>query len=125
MIENKQEILIIDDDENTRRLMEVALVKNGYIVYLASSGKEGMEYLTKISPVLIILDMVMPDMDGYSFIKKVKSFPIIRNIPIIVSTAKSGMKEYFEMEENQYKPDAFLTKPYKIKDLLETIKRII
>jgi CheY-like chemotaxis protein len=121
----KREILIIEDDKATQRLLEYTLVKNGYIVYSANSGQEGLQYLEKINPALIILDMVMPDMDGYTFIKNIKQMPISRNIPVIVSSGKSGMKEYFELEEDIYKPDAFLTKPYKAKELIDTINKVI
>lgn len=118
-------ILIIDDEESTRRLLEFALVKSGYIVCTAKSGEEALKYLEKVNPNIMIVDMVMPGMGGYCFIKKIKNIPVIRNIPIIVSSGKSGMEDYFNLEDEVYRPDAFLAKPYKIKELLETVEKVI
>ena len=118
-------VLIVDDEENTRKLIRFALEKSGYIVFETKTGSEALQFLTDNKPDLIILDIVMPDMDGYTLMKKIKDLPVMRNIPVIISSGKSGMQEYFSLDDEKYKPNAFLVKPYKMKDLIETVKNTI
>ncbi|MBN2408003.1 MAG: response regulator [Elusimicrobia bacterium] len=118
-------VLIVDDEENTRKLIRFALEKSGYIVFETRTGSEALQFLTDNKPDLIILDIVMPDMDGYTLMKKIKDLPVMRNIPVIISSGKSGMREYFDLDDDKYKPNAFLVKPYKMKDLIETVKNTI
>ena len=122
---NSSRILIVDDDENTRRLIKFALGREGYEISEAESGMAALEYLKTNRPDLIILDIVMPDMDGYTLIKKIRNMQVLRNIPVIMSSGKGGMKDYFELEEERFRPNNFLIKPYKMKDLLETVKNTI
>lgn len=122
---DKNLILVVDDDENTRRLLKFAFLKAGYNVSEAKTGEEALEFLKEYKPDLITLDIIMPDMDGYTLIKEIKNIPVLRNIPIIVSSGKSGMQEYFELEDEAFRPDAFISKPYKMKELIETVKKII
>lgn len=122
---NNKFILVVDDEENTCRLLEVALNKLSYEVTAAKNGKEALEILREKIPAAIICDIVMPDMDGYNLIKEIKSRPEIRDIPLIVSSGKGGMKEYFELEDEIYRPDAFLVKPYKIELLIETVSKVL
>lgn len=121
----KETILIVEDEKTTRHLLKVSLMDAGYKVNEATTGREALEILDDIKPSLIVLDIVMPDMDGYSLIKKIKDTPVIRNIPIIISSGKSGMKDFFNLEDKIYRPDAFISKPYKMKDLLEIIRKIL
>ena len=125
-LENKKPlILVVEDEENTLRLLEYALVKSGYTVYKTRSGREALEYLLNSKPAAIILDIVMPDMDGYSFLRSIKSDPEMKDIPVIISSGKSKMKNYYELEDEKYKPDAFLIKPYKMEVLIETVKKVL
>ena len=122
---NKRLILVVDDEENTRLLIRFALTKAGYEIAEAKTGVEALDFLTISLPDLIIVDMVMPDMDGFSLIKKIKTVSVYAGIPVVVSSGKGGMKEYFELEEALYRPNAFLVKPYKMKDLIETVKKFV
>lgn len=121
----KKVILVVDDEENTRRLLEVALSNAGYYVITAQNGTEALEILKKNVPDAVVLDIVMPDMDGYSLIKEIKNIPGIRDLPLIVSSGKGGMKEYFDLEDELYQPNAFLVKPYKMQLLIETVGNIV
>lgn len=118
-------ILVVDDEENTRKLLSFALEKAGYSVLSAKNGLEAIEILKKCVPDTIVLDIVMPDMDGYSFVKEIKKMPVVQNIPIVISSGKGGMKEYFELEDPNCHPDAFLIKPYKMSDLVNTVNEIL
>jgi len=108
-----------------RRLLEVALSNLDCDVITAKNGREALEILKNHIPDAIICDIVMPDMDGYSLIKEIKDNKELKNIPLIVSSGKSGMKEYFELEDEIYRPNAFLTKPYKMKMLIETVNEVL
>lgn len=68
-----------------------------------------------------MLDMLMPEMDGYTFLKKLKSFEEYRDIKVAVSTSKGQFKRYFEIEEDYMKPGGFLEKPYTVEMLKETL----
>jgi CheY-like chemotaxis protein len=119
------EILVVDDNEQTRALMKFALTKAGYTVSEAETGKVALDHLENNKPALIILDIVMPDMDGYTFMRNIKSIPLLKNIPIIVSSGKSGIADYFNLDDEKYRPAAFLEKPFKVNDLITAVKEII
>ena len=80
--------LIVEDDENTRELLERLMVKEGWAVLLAKNGREGLEILKKSVPSLILLDIMMPEIDGFGFLERMRENPECRDIPVIVVTAK-------------------------------------
>lgn len=101
---NPKKILIIDDELAIARTLGLKLTKNGYIVKSAMDGLEGLAILEKESFDLIILDLIMPKMDGFTFAEKLKEKNI--NIPIVIASnisqeedinriARLGIKEYF------------------------------
>lgn len=84
-----KKILVIDDEDDLRKLIQTCLeVMGGWQVITASSGNEGLNLAQRNLPDAIILDLMMPDMDGLSTLKKLQSNPIISNIPVILMTAK-------------------------------------
>lgn len=122
---DKKNILVVDDEENTRKLIGLVLKGAGYEVFMVKSGKEALQFLEHQMPDVIILDIVMPDMDGYSFLKNVKSNAATKNLPIIISSGKSKMKKYFDLEDESFKPTAFLSKPFKVKVLVDIVKKTL
>ena len=81
-------ILVIDDDASTRTILRKMLIKDGWRVDEAENGKIGIDRIKKHLPELIILDLLMPVMDGFEFLKIIKANDIWGNIPIIVITSK-------------------------------------
>jgi CheY-like chemotaxis protein/anti-sigma regulatory factor (Ser/Thr protein kinase) len=79
-------ILVIDDDASVRDLMSRFLTKMGFRVVVASSGEEGLRLAHQVQPLVITLDVVMPECDGWSVLKKLKSDPALADIPVIVVT---------------------------------------
>lgn len=79
----KESILIINDEEDVRLLMKLPLEEKGYQIYEGESGAKGLELAEKMKPDLILLDVIMPGMDGYSTCQKLKSEPHTQNIPVI------------------------------------------
>lgn len=83
----KQSVLVVDDDNDKRLLLKVALEMAGYEVHTAQDGTEGLTAVEKFQPDLIITDVMMPHMDGYEFARRVRANPLTRFIPIIIQTA--------------------------------------
>jgi two-component system sensor histidine kinase/response regulator len=80
-------VLIVDDEPHNRQLLEVMLATGGYLLQTASSGEEALEIVARQPPDLILLDVMMPGMDGYEVTSKIKGNPATRNIPVIIITA--------------------------------------
>ena len=113
----KKKILIIDDDQSTVLVLKARLEANGFDVISASDGDEGLKLLEKQDPDLILLDIVMPKMDGYTFVRKMKYNNSIRPIPIIMLTASDQMKDLFELEGVK----DYVVKPFDPGTLLKKI----
>ena len=108
----KGKILIIDDDINFLDLINRRLSKEGYLVFTANNGKSGLIKANKLVPDIIILDIVMPDMDGWTVYKKLKTTPLLSQIPVIIVT----IGDYEKMAKDFGVVD-FLTKPIQWKTL--------
>jgi PAS domain S-box-containing protein len=81
-------VLIVEDDDNTRELLSRLLTREGWTVWQAENGRMGLESVLQNPPTLILLDLMMPEMDGFTFVHELRSTPAGRSIPIIVVTAK-------------------------------------
>ncbi|OGX08695.1 MAG: hypothetical protein A2Z88_11565 [Omnitrophica WOR_2 bacterium GWA2_47_8] len=116
---DQHKILVIDDDATLTKLLDARLSANGYEVVIAKDGAEGLEKYKKEKPDLIILDIEMPKMDGYTFVLEFKQIASLRDTPIIMLTAKEAMREIFAIEGiNDY-----IVKPFDMDDLLNKIKK--
>lgn len=114
-------ILVVEDDKNTRRLMTAILEQNGYQVTSACDGAEAMELLDRLHVDLIVLDVMMPRMNGYDFTKEMRDAD--NYIPILMVTAKQlpqDMKTGFLMGTDDY-----MTKPVDEEELLLRIKALL
>src|SRR5512136_1728550 len=118
-----EKILNIDDSPTVQRLIEMILSSQGYQVVLASDGEEGIAKAKSERPALILVDFVMPKMNGYQVCKTLKDDPEFRDTPIILVTSKGdkvgtkfvdvlGITEYF-------------TKPFQPEELLAKIREVI
>lgn len=116
-----KKILIIEDNANTRTTLADILIENGYNVAEAADGKEGMEKVKEENPDLILLDIVIPKIDGYEFLKTIKSDELTKDIPVIIVTGKPKMEGLFVPEGIA----DYVTKPIDHKKLLEKIKNIL
>lgn len=79
----KPKILVINDDESVRELTQLILKSKGYATFEASSGSAGIEQAIHSQPDLILLDIIMPGMDGYETCKKLKTLSVTKDIPIL------------------------------------------
>jgi PleD family two-component response regulator len=116
-------ILVIEDEEALRRIIKIQLEKASdarYEVRTAADGASGLEEVRRDPPELILLDVMMPGMDGYEVCKKLKSDPLTSRIPIIFLTAKSEFNDKIHGLEAY--ADDYLTKPYEQKELLFRVR---
>jgi CheY-like chemotaxis protein len=116
-----QKILIIDDDPTSVKMAESFLTAHGYEVITAGDGDEGINQIKKARPDLIVLDVQMPKMNGYTFVFELKKIPDSNTIPIIVVTAKQGMAEIFKVEGIK----EYITKPVQPDVLLTHIAKYV
>jgi CheY-like chemotaxis protein len=116
----KKNILIVDDEPGTLRLVSTEVKAAGYHVQTALSGKECLERVKKNRTDLILLDLLMPGMDGYDVVDVIKKDKDTQEIPIIILTAKDSENDHLE----SIKAGAlyFISKPYSPSDLLVKIK---
>lgn len=94
----KEKLLVVDDDQDFSQLLEFDLKKQGYEIVLAGNGEEGLVKALSENPALIMLDIKMPKMDGYTFVRRLKKNPVTKDIPLIVLTSYEPMKDMFQME---------------------------
>ncbi|MDD4956841.1 MAG: response regulator [Candidatus Omnitrophica bacterium] len=120
MKKKKKKILVVEDEAVSLLGIQAGLEGAGHEVIKAVDGNEGLEKLKKEKPDLVLLDIVMPVMDGYEFFKEARVDPVVRNIPIILVTARSGMKSTFDALE----ADGFMVKPLDTRELLENVDTV-
>ena len=116
-----KKILIVDDEINFVKMVQVRLEANGYDVEVAFDGEEGLEKAAEVNPDLILLDIMMPKKDGYTFLLELKKNDEMKGIPVIALTAKPGMKDMFELEGAK----DYITKPFESDQLLAKIRDLI
>jgi len=115
-------ILVCDDERHIVRLIQVNLEKQGYQVVTAYDGKEGLEKIRSEKPNLVVLDVMMPYMDGFEVLKNLRRDVEFENLPVIMLTAKAQDKDVFE--GYHYGADMYLTKPFNPNELVTFVKRI-
>ncbi len=118
--EVKKKILLVDDEPDIVAMTVMRLEASGYEVVTAGDGNSGYESAKTEKPDLIILDLMLPDMDGYQVCRLLKFDEQFKNIPIIMLTAKS-QREDKEWGE-KVGADLYMTKPYDAKELLGKIR---
>ncbi|GMV35902.1 MAG: hypothetical protein AMXMBFR61_04100 [Fimbriimonadales bacterium] len=116
-------ILVCDDERHIVRLIQVNLERQGWEVVTAYDGKEGLEKIKSVHPDLVVLDVMMPYMDGFEVLKTLRREPEFQELPVIMLTAKAQDKDVFE--GYHYGADMYLTKPFNPMELVTFVKRII
>ena len=114
-------ILVVDDEKDVREMTQRKLERVGFTVFQAANGKEALALTQKEMPDLIVLDVVMPEMDGFAFFKEIRKHPDTSGIPVIVLTARSQMEDTFLAMGSQ----DFLPKPFESDALLLKIEQVL
>jgi len=114
---SSETILIVDDEVQIRRLLEITLSANGYKISEATTGKEGLALAASIHPVLIILDLGLPDFDGIEVLKKLR---VWYHKPIIILSVRNSEEDIVKALDNG--ANDYLTKPFRTGELLARIR---
>ena len=117
------QILIVDDEPFMLRLLEASLKKGGFNVASCRSGEVALEWAAERAPALVILDLMMPGLDGLETLRYMRLLPALRDVPVIMLTAKGHQLAQVAAEECGVQ--VFLTKPFSPSQLLEETKRLL
>jgi len=133
----KARILVVDDDRPTVLIISSVLEKQGFQVFSACEGIEALRLAVEAKPHLIILDIMMPGMDGYQVARRLKRSPETADIPVLMLSAKGGIAKRTQ-DPSQFASRVqdrlegfdsgavdFLTKPVKSKDLVRRVKALL
>ena len=118
-----KKILIADDEHKIIMTLEYAFKKAGYEVFIARDGSEVLEIMKTEFPDIILLDIMMPNVDGYTTLSEIRKNKAYENIKVIFLSAKTGeadMKKGLDLGA-----DAYVTKPYSIKKLTEKVEELL
>jgi len=123
MIKQATQILVVDDEQDILELMRLTLNKEGYEVHVAANGQQAIEKAKKIKPELILMDVMMPVMDGMEACRQLKEDSETSDIPIIFLTARS--EEFAELAGFEAGADDYISKPIRSRVLLSRIRAIL
>ncbi len=113
-------VLVIDDDKLTSRVISDQLTRDGYIVYVAPDGQEGLRQMYAHRPDLIILDLMMPKMDGWTTCRRIRE---VSNVPIIMLTARDRPQDIIRgLDEGA---DEYVTKPFEVDVLVARVRAVL
>ncbi|MBL8149698.1 MAG: response regulator [Blastocatellia bacterium] len=116
-------ILIVDDEQDLLDLMEIILEAEGYNVIKAINGKEALVKISTSMPDLVLLDVMMPIMDGWQVLKNMRKDARTENIPVVMVTAKIGIED--KNRGLQEGASDYIGKPFSPKEVLSRIKSIL
>jgi two-component system cell cycle response regulator DivK len=119
----KPRILIIEDDRDNMDLMRFMMERQGYAVLEAYDGREGLEMARTNLPHLALVDLAMPEVDGWTVIQELKADPATRKIKIVVVTVRSLVEDRLRAQEAGC--DAFITKPMSMAQLAEVVSQLL
>ena len=121
---NKKLVVCIEDEQEMIDLVRLILGRRGFEVEGANGGLEGLEKVQQKKPDLVLLDLMMPDMDGWEVYQRMKSDESLREIPVIVITAKAQSIDKV-LGLHIAKVDDYITKPFGPQELLESVEKLL
>ena len=117
----RNKILVIEDSSTTRKVIAITLSQSGYEIIEATDGLEALSKLNEARPDLILLDIILPKMDGYKILSIIKENPEFKHIPVIMLTSKDGIIN--KVKGKVAGSTAYLTKPFDPTQLVATIEK--
>jgi len=118
-----KKILIVDDEPNIVMSLEYTFKKNNFEVFIARDGQEALDTLQNQHPDIIILDVMMPMVDGYSTLEQIKKNPALENCKVIFLSAKN--KEQDIEKGLALGANLYITKPFSLKKLVEQVQELL
>jgi len=119
----KPRILIVEDDPDLRTILRLQLTTQDFLVSEAVNGLEGFQAVQRETPDCIILDLMMPVMDGFGFLKRARSLMDLTDVPILILTASEDERN--RLRGFQYQADAYMSKPYDLDELTDEVRRLV
>ncbi|HMB69446.1 MAG TPA: response regulator [bacterium] len=116
-------ILVVDDEPPIRDILKFQLENAGFVVSTAENGEEGLAMVEKTPPDLVLLDLMIPRMDGYEVCRAIKSAYETRHIPVIILTARGALDEKLKGLENG--ANDYVTKPFSMPELLMRVRNVL
>ena len=116
-------ILVVEDDESTRELLKIIMNNAGFQVAVAADGQQGLNAIKADPPDLVLLDIMLPEVHGYSVCHQVKSDPKLKHIKILMLSAKAFPADRHQAE--QVGADAFMSKPVNPVELVQMVKSLL
>ncbi|NIS79234.1 MAG: response regulator [Anaerolineales bacterium] len=124
MVKEEKRVVCIEDEPEMIDLVRLILGRKGFQVIGANGGVEGLEIVRRERPDLILLDLMMPDMDGWEVYQQIKADEDIKEIPVVVVTAKAQSIDKV-LGLHIAKVDDYITKPFGPQELLESVEKIL
>ncbi len=118
-----EKIVVIEDEDDILEVIAYNLKREGYEVVTSTSGEDGLEKIEKSSPHLVVLDLMLPEIDGIELCRKLKSDPLTRAIPVIMVTAKG--EESDVVLGLGVGADDYITKPFSPRELVARVKAVL
>ncbi|ALC16700.1 response regulator receiver protein [Desulfuromonas soudanensis] len=120
---SKKKILIVEDEESLLKLESILLTSKGYEVKGVPNGQAALDALGEDLPDLVLLDIMLPEIDGFEVCRRIKANSLTRHIPVIMLTAKKSREDMARGET--VGADWYITKPFKSAMVIETIQRFL
>jgi DNA-binding response OmpR family regulator len=118
-----RKVLVVDDDPSVRKLLNQTLELEGYTVSTASDGEEALEELPTSKPDVVVLDVMMPKLNGLDVLDRIRRNPETSTLPVILLTAKSSKEDVWEGWQRGV--DYYMTKPFDVEELLRFIEYVL
>ncbi|MFN2371398.1 MAG: response regulator transcription factor [Candidatus Krumholzibacteriia bacterium] len=119
----KPRILVVEDDPDLRKILRLQLMANGFEVVETENGQEGFAALQQQRPDCVILDLMMPVLDGFGFLKRARSIIDLLDVPVLILTASQDERN--RIRGFQYEADAYMGKPYDLDELTAEVTRLV
>jgi len=124
MAEDKKVVVCVEDEPEMIDLVKLILGRKGFDLVGAVGGREGLETVRKLKPDLVLLDLMMPDMDGWEVYQQMKADDELKDIPVIVVTAKAQSIDKV-LGLHIAKVDDYVTKPFGPQELLQSVNKVL
>jgi len=120
-VDNEATILVVDDNHDNVEILQTFLESRGYRVAAATDGKTALAKLEEVHPALVLLDVMMPGMDGWQVCRTIKNHPDFASVRVVMVTAKGGFEDKFEGMRSG--ADDYVVKPVDLAELAEKVRR--
>ncbi len=124
MAEEKRTVVCVEDEPEMIDLVKLILGRKGFDLVGAVGGREGIETVRRLKPDLVLLDLMMPDMDGWEVYQQMKADDALKDIPVIVVTAKAQSIDKV-LGLHIAKVDDYVTKPFGPQELLQSVNKVL